>query len=598
MAFFNKIKSVFGFSNDDYEMEENELLQRDATVTPLSHRRQNISLQEQSDLSAGNDDINIAEEQGHQNNQGCPEEIFKKVVEIFNESLPSFIGDCLDVDKQAKFIHDALDDSMKAYIAQLDYNANARMKMKLDYEQQSLRREIDSLRDKAKRIEDTSAEWQEQKLSAERQKRALSERVHDLEKQIASFLAEKEQYELENKSLVNKLRAMSIQDGDIEALRSDNDALRQEIKNLKENVSPTIVPAVDQETLKRLNELDESVDDLSAQKEALLRERNNLANDIVVLKKKCEISDAMLNDLNQKASSAKIALNEKEAQYKELLSKYEQLILDSETNPTVEQQFKDLKAETQQKESELILAKENIESINAELQRVNSELHNESAKVQQLTDELRQAKEALSQSESVNNIPEDTIAKDAQIEQLQKELEVSKTELKEAKEEVDACRSSLTAFEESLIKIEQINESRQNKINDLQQQLKDSEETLDLTSKRVTEQNVLIAKRDSEISALKSTIDNNLKLQAESESLLRKEIEQLRKSNESTPRQRRKKLTEITSIDESLDDTNWLVSTPPEGTNARPGGVSDSEFGYQAPQHREEPNNPAQMSLW
>lgn len=598
MAFLNKIKSVFGFSNEDYEMEENELLQRDATVTPLSHRRQNSSLQEHSDLSEVNDDINIPEEQNSQDNQGCPEEIFKKVVEIFNDALPSFIGDCLDKEKQAKYIHDALDESMKAYIAQLDHNANARMKVRLDYEQQSLRREIDSLRDKAKRIEDTSAEWQEQKLSAERQKRALSERVHDLEKQIASFLAEKEQYELENKSLVNKLRAMSIQDGDMETLRNDNEALRQEVKALRENASPTIVPAVDHETLKRLDELNDSVDDLSAQKEALIRERNNLANDIVVLKKKCEISDAMLNDLNQKASSAKIALNEKEVQYKELLSKYEQLILDNEANTTAEQQLNDLKAEARQKEAELLMAKENIESVNAELQRVNSELHNESVKVQQLTDELRQAKEALSQSDSVNNISEDEIAKNAQIEQLQNELVVAKSELKEAKEEVDACRSSLTAFEESLIKIEQINESRQNKIIDLQQQLKDSEDTLDLTTKRVTEQNALIAKRESEISTLKSTIDRNLKLQAESEALLRKEIEQLRKSNESLPRQRRKKVTEITSIDESLDDTNWLVSTPPEGTNARPGGVSDSEFGYQAPQHREEPNNPAQMSLW
>ena len=58
MAFLNKIKSVFGFSNEDYEMEENELLQRDATVTPLSHRRQTPILQEHSDLSEVNSDVN------------------------------------------------------------------------------------------------------------------------------------------------------------------------------------------------------------------------------------------------------------------------------------------------------------------------------------------------------------------------------------------------------------------------------------------------------------------------------------------------------------------------------------------------------------
>ena len=116
--------------------------------------------------------------------------------------------------------------------------------------------------------------------------------------------------------------------------------------------------------------------------------------------------------------------------YKELLSRYEQLILDNEANPTAEQRLNDLKAEVQQKEAELIMAKENNESVNAELQRVNSELHNESVKVQQLTDELRQAKEALSQSDSVNNVSEDVIAKNAQIEQLQNELVAAKSELK------------------------------------------------------------------------------------------------------------------------------------------------------------------------
>lgn len=598
MAFLEKIKSVFGFTNDEYEMEENELLQRDATVTPLSQRRQNTPTSSTVASSNENADVIPTTEQPiMQCEEGCPEEIFKKVVEIFNESLPAFIRESLDTEKQAKYIHDALDDSMKAYIAQLDINANARMKVRLESEQQSLRREIETLKDKAKRIEDTSAEWQEQKLSAERQKRALSERVHDLEKQIDAFHAEKEQYELENKSLVNKLRALSIQDNDLETLRSDNDALRQEIKSLKENASPTIVPAVDQETLKQLEELKNSVEVLTTQKEVLAQEKNNFENDIIVLKKKCEISDAMINELNQKASSAKLALSEKDGQYNELLNKYELLVSNNAEKPDLEQQLKDAQDIAQQKETELLAVRENLESVNAELQRVNSELHNESAKTQQLTDELRQAKDALTQTDAVNTTDE-IYARDAQIEKLQNELATANAELAEAKEEVEECRSSLTKFEESLIKIDQINETRQNKITELQQQLNESEETLSMTTKRVTEQNALIAKKESEITTLKATIENNMKLQAASEALLREEIERLRKSNESTPRQRRKKVTEISSIDDSLDDTNWLVSTPPEGTNARPAGVSDSEFGYQAPQHRDEPNNPAQMSLW
>lgn len=602
MAFFNKLKSVFGFSGEEYEIEENELSQRDATVTPLAQRRQAASASakpgEKVVTPGGSAEVAPCEIQTSELQKGnCPEAIFNKVVEIFNESLPPFLRECVDPEKQARYIHDALDDSMKSYLAQIDRDADSRMKVKLENGQSALRQEIETLREKTKKIEDTSAEWKEQKLSAERQKRALSERVHDLEKQVDSFNAEKEQYELENKSLVNKLRALSIQDSDMDALRSENETLRNEIKILKENAPKTIVPAVDQETLKQLDRLKDSVDDLAAQKETLMRERNILANDIVVLKKKCEISDVMLNDLNHKASSAKLALAEKENQYNELLSKYDALVAADAQKPDMELRMQEVLSTAQERQKEIDSLHENLESVHTELMRVNSELHNESAKVQQLTEELRIAKETISQS-AENNSAEEISSRDAVIAHQQNELAQLRTELKEAREEVEESRSSLAAFEESLIKIDEINESRQKRIAELQQQLKEKESELEATSGQLSEQAKLIEAKDEEISSLKATVDNNIQLQAASEALLREEIERLRKSPESTPRTKRKKTAQISSIDESLDDTNWLVSTPPEGINARPGGVSDSEFGYQAPQHRDEPNNPAQMLLW
>ena len=602
MAFFNKLKSVFGFSGEEYEIEENELSQRDATVTPLAQRRQAASASAKPDekvvTSGGSAEVAPCEIQTSGLQKGnCPEAIFNKVVEIFNESLPPFLRECVDPEKQARYIHDALDDSMKSYLAQIDRDADSRMKVKLENGQSALRQEIETLREKTKKIEDTSAEWKEQKLSAERQKRALSERVHDLEKQVDSFNAEKEQYELENKSLVNKLRALSIQDSDMDALRSENETLRNEIKILKENAPKTIVPAVDQETLKQLDRLKDSVDDLAAQKETLMRERNILANDIVVLKKKCEISDVMLNDLNHKASSAKLALAEKENQYNELLSKYDALVAADAQKPDMELRMQEVLSTAQERQKEIDSLHENLESVHAELMRVNSELHNESAKVQQLTEDLRIAKETISQS-AENNSAEEISSRDAVIAHQQNELTQLRTDLKEAREEVEESRSSLAAFEESLIKIDEINESRQKRIAELQQQLKEKESELEATSGQLSEQAKLIEAKDEEISSLKATVDNNIQLQAASEALLREEIERLRKSPESTPRAKRKKTAQISSIDESLDDTNWLVSTPPEGINARPGGVSDSEFGYQAPQHRDEPNNPAQMLLW
>lgn len=603
MAFFGKLKSVFGFSGEEYEIEENELGQRDATVTPLAQRRHRelLTAGEPASSEPANTPAAALPEQdvpAEPVKTNCPEAIFTKVVEIFNQSLPEFLRESVDPDKQARYIHDALDSSMQSYIEQLDRDADARIRAKLENDRTSLRQEIETLREKAKKIEESSTEWQEQKLSAERQKRALSERVHDLEKQIDAFNAEKEQYELENRSLVNKLRAVSIQDTDLEALRSDNETLRKELKDLKESGTTTATPAVDQRNLKELNALKDKVEELTAQKENIVRERTMMANDIIVLKKKCEISDAMINDLNHKASAAKLALAEKEKQYDDLQSRYDILAADASDSRNAElaQKLTEALALIETRNKELDAAKENIEDAHAELQRVNAELHNESVKVQQLTDDIRSAKEdAAKGSDSTAG---EIASRDAEIARLNEELSAAKAELNEAREEVNESRASLEAFEESLVKIDEINETRQNRIAELQQQIKDAEEKLSDATKELADSMDELTRKDNEIASLKAAIQNNMQLQAASEALLREEIERLRKSPETTTRTKRKRAAKISSIDESLDDTNWLVSTPPEGTNARPGGMSDSEFGYQEPHHRDEPNNPAQMSLW
>lgn len=391
---------------------------------------------------------------------------------------------------------------------------------------------------------------------------------------------------------------MSIQDGDLEALRNENEALCSELKAIKEHTVQPIAPAVDQETIRLLESLKDKVEDLTAQKETLLRERSILANDIVVLKKKCEISDAMLNDLNHKASSAKLALAEKESKYNDLQAKFDALSANATAYTDLEQQLHQASALALQRKEELASMHENLESAHLELQRVTSELHNESVKVQQLTDELRIAKETIGNTEASDDKEAIISARDTEIKQLKEALTKSQSELQTARDEVEESRSSLAAFEQSLVKIDEINEARQNRITELQQQLKEKENALESTVRQLTESASEIKSREDEIAVLKTTIENNMQLQAASEALLREEIERLRKSPETVTRQKRKKAPQISSIDESLDDTNWLVSTPPAGTNARPGGVSDAEFGYQAPQHRDEPNNPAQMLLW
>ena len=116
-------------------------------------------------------------------------------------------------------------------------------------------------------------------MSSERQKRALSARLHDLEVLVTSFEAEKEQYELENRSLINKLKASNVVDGDFEALKNENIRLQRELSDVK---------------LKSQHQLEnDQINNLTSQISKLNDENDSLKKLIEQLKVKEELSDAM-----------------------------------------------------------------------------------------------------------------------------------------------------------------------------------------------------------------------------------------------------------------------------------------------------------------
>lgn len=91
--------------------------------------------------------------------------------------------------------------------------------------------------------------------------------------------------------------------------------------------------------------------------------------------------------------------------------------------------------------------------------------------------------------------------------------------------------------------------------------------------------------------------------QAENEQRLKKAIEDLQAGTvpqpQERPKRRKKSLPKVSAIDESLDDVQWLVGTPPEGMVVKTAGTSsDAEFGYQEPARKNPPENSAQMSLF
>ncbi len=538
MSFFGSVKRAFGFvdSEDDYFDEG-----IDATVRkPMNHAAENnqssVSNKIEEKQSAENEtEINKAQDQKMRH------EIFDGVVAIFNESLPDFIKTCVDVEAQRKYIYDSLDESLKAYINKVGEDARQRGVTQWEGERKKFQTEMSTLKEQYKQAEESRADWQRQQLSAERQKRALSERIHDLENQVNTLEAEKEQYDLENKSLINKLKVSSVKDGDIEEMRQEIVSLQarlqeargadksSELQALVDSANVSIAEKDEmikalQEKLAKIEtgspviENAEEIEALNRQIEEITAENKKLNEAVETLKAKEQIADAMINDLNAKASEAIHELEEK---------------------------------------------KQSIEVLNGEKTTALSE-----------------------------------------IEQLKEKMLLANQELEASREELDEMRVGLQAvdeIQEQLTRFEDIKKKKDAKISELTEETK--------------QQVKRIAQLEDEAKSLRKTIEKNLYSQAESERLLKNQIEELKAEVQAAKTDRatagvsavevyekptkKKRQVKISAIDESLDDTDWLVSVPPPGTLTRPASsTTENDFGYQAPTRKSTPENDAQMSLW
>ncbi|MDE6397477.1 MAG: hypothetical protein K2K84_09410, partial [Muribaculaceae bacterium] len=167
---FNKLKKVFGFSDS----EDDELINDDPDISPSSESE--ATVRESAQLPDTVADLDITSEK-----------IFEHVVVEFNKSLPSFLQNSVDPEKQRKFLFDTLNSDIKAHFQSLEQQMMSKLEEKWHSERERLQSDLKQLEQTAKDIESKRASIKEKQLSAERQRRALSERVRDLEKQIMTL---------------------------------------------------------------------------------------------------------------------------------------------------------------------------------------------------------------------------------------------------------------------------------------------------------------------------------------------------------------------------------------------------------------------------
>ncbi len=197
-------------------------------------------------------------------------------------------------------------------------------------------------------------------------------------------------------------------------------------------------------------------------------------------------------------------------------------------------------------------------------------------------------------------------AKDAEIARLNDNIEQLKTKNRladamfndltaqaaQAKQELREAQESLSALDEinsRLDEFESVKKKKDARISELASQLKEAQ-TRALSA-------------ENEIISLKKTIEANLYNQADSEKELHDEIARLKSQlseKETHPdiTKKRKGRTRVSVIDESLDNTDWLVAPTSSPATTKDDAPKDDDFGYKEPPRNKIPDNDRQMSLW
>lgn len=237
MSIFKKLKYTLGLNQDD---EDDVVIADDPDTgdSPFA-------------TPAPAENVNSADDEQMQTR------IFEHVVEVFNSALPDFLGKSVDPAAQRKFLYDTLHADLKAYVDNIGASVRREFEKNWQADKQTMQEKMKDLETRAREVELRRSELSQKQLSTDRQRRALSDRVHDLEKQVLNLEAEREQYQLESKSLMNKLKVSGVHEDENEKLRQEITELQAELnaqraQNLKQKAAgaePT--PAQDDEATRK-----------------------------------------------------------------------------------------------------------------------------------------------------------------------------------------------------------------------------------------------------------------------------------------------------------------------------------------------------------
>ena len=302
MGFFNKLKSALGYSDSEYD-EDDELdgfspahrtpyvnpFKKDETMPDLSDLEQPAEAAPTAVAEVKSAPVAEVEEK-------LPDGVFDGIITIINGNLPEFVRDCIDIEKERKAVSVAMGPKFRDYVLNLRRTSLEEARTQWIDERNALTGKLAQSNQRADEAVRKASEIKDRLMSEERQRRAIVECSHDLEARIADLEAQHEQEQLQNKGLLNKIKVMQLQVTD-----SQKDA--EEITRLNKLIN-------DQRTrLAKIVDLEAQIAELNAENDSLKRQLDEMqqsaeAQEIAdEYKSKMEVANALINELRSTAAA-------------------------------------------------------------------------------------------------------------------------------------------------------------------------------------------------------------------------------------------------------------------------------------------------------
>ena len=442
MAFFKKLKAVFGFGDEDSDEELNEKFlpyeaqHRTPYINPFKKEEatnktmeENIKQgEEQTDAATT---TTAAPRTANYELEELPMEMYNGVLAIINSTIPTFVRECLDVEAEKRAIAKALGPHIKNAMLKACRQIEEDARSYWDAERADMANRIEQAEARSKEAIERAELAQTKVASAEAQRKAVSERCHSLENRVAELEAECEQFSLENKSLVNKIKVAQVHADDAAHYREEAEELRRQIAELKEKPTAESLAEVEAKWSGEVAKLQQEIATKDADIDALAKKAEETASQLASTREELNEALATLDIANEvqeqvdklsdqlKARDAKIAAMREQWDKKEAEAarNYNEV---NNANLDLKLQYDLLKAEAQKLRDTVADAEKDKEDAIADLQQhlIKAEKDNEMLKnrIESLKEEAENAKKQSVENDS---------AREERAEDMKKQLEAA-----------------------------------------------------------------------------------------------------------------------------------------------------------------------------